>query len=111
MRKIHRSAQRSKELNFSLEGMVGTTLSHKTIGVIGAGQIGLQLIRLLKGFNCRVLVHDINKSSIELPSHADVLLGRGRPKQEHSGNMHLRQLINSYCTTYESAERGNNSNT
>ena len=38
---------------------VGFQLSEKTIGIIGVGHIGKELIRLLKPFNCEILVNDI----------------------------------------------------
>jgi phosphoglycerate dehydrogenase-like enzyme len=37
----------------------GFQLSGKTIGIIGVGFIGKELVRLLKPFNCRILVNDI----------------------------------------------------
>jgi len=37
----------------------GTQLSEKTIGIIGVGNIGKEVIRLLKPFNCKILVSDI----------------------------------------------------
>jgi D-3-phosphoglycerate dehydrogenase len=37
----------------------GIELSNKTIGVIGVGYIGKRFVELLKGFNMRVLVYDI----------------------------------------------------
>jgi D-3-phosphoglycerate dehydrogenase len=37
----------------------GWQLSGKTVGVIGVGHIGKELIRLLAPFNCRILVNDI----------------------------------------------------
>jgi D-3-phosphoglycerate dehydrogenase len=39
----------------------GYSLYGKTIGIIGVGHIGKELIRLLKPFNCRILVNDIIK--------------------------------------------------
>jgi len=39
--------------------VVGETLSGKTIGIIGCGNIGKDLIGLLKPFNCQILVNDI----------------------------------------------------
>jgi D-3-phosphoglycerate dehydrogenase len=37
----------------------GVQLSNKTLGIIGVGNIGKDLIQLLKPFNCKVLVNDI----------------------------------------------------
>ena len=37
----------------------GPQLSQKTIGIIGCGFVGQDLVRLLQPFNCRILVHDI----------------------------------------------------
>ncbi len=37
----------------------GTQLSSKTIGIIGVGNIGKDLITLLQPFNCNILVNDI----------------------------------------------------
>jgi D-lactate dehydrogenase len=45
------------EHNFSIEGLMGFDLKGKTIGVIGAGQIGLHAIRIAKGFGMSVLAY------------------------------------------------------
>jgi phosphoglycerate dehydrogenase-like enzyme len=37
----------------------GNQLSGKTVGIIGVGNVGKELIRLLKPFNCTILVNDI----------------------------------------------------
>jgi len=37
----------------------GFQLSGKTVGIIGAGYIGKDLSRLLRPFDCRILIHDI----------------------------------------------------
>jgi len=57
-RKICRASARVKELNFSLDGLVGFELHGKTVGIIGAGRIGGALLRIMKGFGCKVLLHD-----------------------------------------------------
>lgn len=57
-RKIHRAYNRVRELNFSLEGLVGFDLHGKTVGVIGAGRIGRAFARIMHGYGCRVLVYD-----------------------------------------------------
>jgi D-lactate dehydrogenase len=57
-RKIHRANARVRELNFSLEGLVGFDLHRKTAGVIGTGRIGQAFCRILTGFGCRILASD-----------------------------------------------------
>jgi D-lactate dehydrogenase len=58
-RKIHHAYLRVRELNFSLDGLVGFDLHGKTVGVLGTGRIGKTMIRIMTGFGCRVLAHDI----------------------------------------------------
>ena len=57
-RKIHRAVSRVKDLNFSLDHLVGFDLHGKTVGVVGTGKIGGQVCRILKGFGCDVLAYD-----------------------------------------------------
>jgi D-lactate dehydrogenase len=57
-RKIHRAYARVRELNFSLDGLMGFDLNEKTIGVIGTGRIGSVFARIMHGFNCRVIAYD-----------------------------------------------------
>jgi lactate dehydrogenase-like 2-hydroxyacid dehydrogenase len=40
-RRIHRAYQRTRDANFSLEGLTGFTMYGKTAGVIGTGKIGV----------------------------------------------------------------------
>lgn len=57
-RKIHKAYARVREGNFALEGLLGFDLSGKTVGVIGTGQIGLCVARIMKGFGCHVRAFD-----------------------------------------------------
>ncbi|MCE5272350.1 2-hydroxyacid dehydrogenase [bacterium] len=57
-RKIHRAFNRVRELNFSLNGMVGFDLCGKTVGILGAGKIGRIAARIFRGFDSRVLAWD-----------------------------------------------------
>ena len=66
-RKTHRAYARVRELNFSLDGLVGFDLHGKTVGVIGTGRIGAAFCRIMAGFGCRVLAHDV-KPNPELMS-------------------------------------------
>jgi D-lactate dehydrogenase len=57
-RKIHRAYQRVRDANFSLDGLLGFDVNGRTAGVVGTGQIGSLVARLLLAFGCRVLAHD-----------------------------------------------------
>jgi D-lactate dehydrogenase len=57
-RKTHRANNRVRELNFSLNGLVGFDLYGKTAGIIGTGKIGRIAAQILKGFGMRVLASD-----------------------------------------------------
>jgi D-lactate dehydrogenase len=57
-RKIHRAYLRVKELNFTLEGLVGFDLFGKTIGVIGTGRIGAVFAKIMNGFGAHVIAYD-----------------------------------------------------
>ncbi len=57
-RKIHRAHNRVREMNFSLDGLVGFDLYKKTVGVVGSGKIGKVFAQIMKGFGCEVLVFD-----------------------------------------------------
>ena len=58
-RKIHRAYWRTRDGNFSLNGLMGFDMHGKTIGIIGMGKIARILIRLLKGFGMRILAYDL----------------------------------------------------
>jgi D-lactate dehydrogenase len=57
-RRLHRAYNRVRELNFSLNGLVGETLAGKTVGVIGTGRIGRIAAQIFRGFDTRVLAYD-----------------------------------------------------
>ena len=58
-RKLHRASNRVKFENFALDGVLGCDMHGKIAGVIGMGKIGTMTCRLLHGFGCRVLAHDV----------------------------------------------------
>ena len=62
-RHTHRAWLRVREGNFKLDGLTGTTLCVKTVGIVGAGKIGLATARIFKGMGCRVLGSDRNEVS------------------------------------------------
>jgi len=57
-RRIHRAYQRTRDANFSLDGLTGFNMYNKTAGIIGTGKIGLAALRILKGFGMRLLAYD-----------------------------------------------------
>jgi phosphoglycerate dehydrogenase-like enzyme len=57
MRNIYSSSLQMKQGVWNKSG--GSDLSRKTIGIIGVGNVGKELIRLLKPFRCNILVNDI----------------------------------------------------
>jgi D-lactate dehydrogenase len=57
-RKTHRAFNRVRELNFSLNGLVGFDLHGKTAGVVGTGKIGRIVASILGGFGTRVIAID-----------------------------------------------------
>ena len=60
-RNVFKSASKLKQIQWEKEG--GQQLTGKTIGIIGCGHIGSDLIKLLVPFKCNLLVNDIiNKS-------------------------------------------------
>jgi len=55
-RKIIPSVERTRKSDFNLDGLRGFDLYRKTIGVVGAGNIGQAVIRIAKGFGMDVVV-------------------------------------------------------
>lgn len=61
-RHIPRAWNRVRENNFSLDGLIGKTLSGRTAGVIGGGRVGALVAQALRrGFGCEVLVADLSR--------------------------------------------------
>jgi D-lactate dehydrogenase len=60
-RKIHKSYLKMLRNDFSIDDLKGFDLKGKTIGVIGAGHIGLHVIRIAKGFGMNVLVNTVHQ--------------------------------------------------
>ena len=57
-RKIHKAYDRTRDGNFSIQGLLGFDMHGKTAGVIGTGKIGRCLISILKGFGMNVMAYD-----------------------------------------------------
>ncbi|MBR0514445.1 MAG: 2-hydroxyacid dehydrogenase [Clostridia bacterium] len=78
VRRIHKAYNRTREFNFSLNGLTGFDFHGKTVGVIGTGKIGRIFIDICRGFGMNVIAYDLypaKDSDIEYVS-LDELFGR-----------------------------------
>ncbi len=57
-RKTHRAYNRTRDFNFSINGLTGFDLHGKTAGIIGTGKIGRVFIDICRGFGLRVIAYD-----------------------------------------------------
>ncbi len=85
-RNLHKAIVRTQKNNFSMEGLQGHDLKNKTLGIVGAGRIGLHAIKIARGFGMKVLAYDVKKDTFleeildfkyasleEVISHADIV--------------------------------------
>lgn len=57
-RRTHKAYNRTREFNFSLQGLAGFDLYGKTLGIIGTGKIGRVFADICKGFGMNILAYD-----------------------------------------------------
>ena len=57
-RNTHKAYSRTREFNFSLQGLAGFDLYGKTVGIVGTGKIGRVFAGICKGFGMKVLAYD-----------------------------------------------------
>lgn len=100
-RKVHEAFVRVRAGNFSLDGLRGFDLKDKTIGVVGAGHIGLHVIRIARGFGMKVLAFDVRRDNFLAEvlgfeyADLDSLLGRSDIITLHAPyNPQTHHLIN-----------------
>jgi len=60
-RKVHQAAHwvETQKAKYDMYALRGTDLNEKTLGVIGTGRIGKEVIRIAQGFNMNVVAYDI----------------------------------------------------
>lgn len=58
-RKTHKAYNRVREGNFSLEKLMGFNLHQSKVAVIGTGNIGKAVCRILQGFGCQISAYDL----------------------------------------------------
>lgn len=99
-RKIY-TAYKNIEINhsFSTQGLTGFDIKGKTLGVVGTGHIGLNMIRMAKGFEMKVIAFDpFPKNEVaqtlgfeyvsfdDLLAHSDII-SLHAPYNEHTHHM------------------------
>ena len=77
-RKVHKSHAQVRAGHIELAGLTGFDLQGKTIGVVGAGRIGLHVIRIARGFGMRVLAHDTRRD----PFLAELMAFQYAPQEQ-----------------------------
>jgi len=63
-RNLHKAYVRTIRNDFDLKGLQGFDLKGKTLGVIGAGSIGVHVIKIARGFGMNVIASDTNHNHI-----------------------------------------------
>lgn len=58
VRRIHKAYIRTRDFNFSLNGLTGFDLHGKNVGVVGTGRIGMAFSYICRGFGMNVLAYD-----------------------------------------------------
>lgn len=101
-RRTHKAYIRTRDFNFSLQGLAGFDLRGKTVGIVGTGKIGMVFADICKGFGMNILAYDKfpNLSSglnyVELPellSMSDVI-SLHCPLTEETAHMINAESIN-----------------
>ena len=54
-RKLYKAYNRTRDDNFSLNGLMGFDLHGRTVGIIGTGKIGTILAHIVHGFGCHLV--------------------------------------------------------
>ena len=70
-RKTHRAYVRTRDFNFKINNLMGTTIKGKRVGIIGTGKIGKEAARIFGGVGMEVVGYDMypdEKSGIKYVS-------------------------------------------
>jgi len=62
-RNLRRAYFKTRDNDFSLDGLMGFDLKGKTLGVVGTGHIGLHVIHMARGFGMTVIAHDVKEQT------------------------------------------------
>lgn len=88
-RKTHRAYTRTRDGNFSIDGLMGFDLNGKTLGIIGTGKIGTIFAQLLSGFGMTVLGYD--------PEANPSFTGAGGNYVSLGELLHLSDIVSLHC--------------
>lgn len=58
LRKIHLAYKKVQSGSYDYQDLLGLDLNEKTIGVVGTGKIGANVIKIANGFNMKILAND-----------------------------------------------------
>ena len=58
IRRIHKAYIRTRDFNFSLNGLTGFDLHGKTVGIVGTGKIGRIFLNICRGFGMNIIAYD-----------------------------------------------------
>lgn len=81
--------------DFSLNYIRGRELKDLTVGIIGTGKIGQEVIRLLSGFSCKILAYDLYPSE-EVRKYAQYVDLDTIYKESHIISLHAPALKDTY---------------
>ncbi len=59
IRKIRVADRQVHNYNFLLDELMGFNLHGKTVGIIGTGGVGSVMVKIMNGFGCKILAHDL----------------------------------------------------
>ncbi len=58
VRRIHKAYNRTRDYNFSLQGLTGFELHQRTVGIVGTGKIGRVFADICRGFGMNMIAYD-----------------------------------------------------
>ncbi len=61
-RRLNLANQKVRQHDFELDGLVGFDMNGKTVGLLGAGEIGEVSVKILSGFGCKILIYDLKEN-------------------------------------------------
>lgn len=63
-RKLIESNRRVRSFNFDLNHLIGFDLHDKTVGILGTGNIGSVMAKIMHGFGCKLLGYDVKQNNV-----------------------------------------------